>query len=404
MTSIRTVDSIEALRALARRRLPRPVFDFFDGAADEEVTLRRNRQDLATTALAPRILRDVSVRDLRTAVLGSEVDLPLIIGPTGLAALGWPRADAALARAAAAFNIPFVISTSSSVRLEDIAEAAPGARLWFQVYVYRDRELVRSLIARARACGVEALVLTVDTPVLGWRRRDHRNGFTVPLKPGVGLAIELARHPGWSLQIARHGVPRMQNFVEAGKGSSVASLAHLMTRNMDASVTWDDLRWLRDQWDGPLVIKGILSAEDAEKAVAAGVQGVLVSNHGGRQLDGAPSTISVLGEVAAAVGGRAEVYMDGGVRQGADMAKVRALGGAAAVVGRATLYGVAAGGEAGARQALSILRTEYDRCLALLGCAATRDLDASYVRRRIHPEPDYTDPTLSSRDVLALWR
>ncbi|HKP78165.1 MAG TPA: alpha-hydroxy acid oxidase, partial [Phenylobacterium sp.] len=264
------------MRALAKRRLPRPVFDFMDGAADEEVTLRRNREDLDATQLAPRVMRDVSRRDLRTEVLGTSVDLPLIIGPTGLAALGWPRADAALARAAAAFNVPFVISTSSSVRLEEIAEAAPGARLWFQVYIYKDRELVGSLIRRARACGVEALVLTVDTPVLGWRRRDHRNGFTVPLRPSLGLAFELARHPGWSLQIARHGVPRMQNFVEAGKGSSVASLAHLMTSNMDASVTWDDLRWLRDQWSGPLVIKGLLSAEDAKMAVAAGIEAVLV--------------------------------------------------------------------------------------------------------------------------------
>lgn len=380
MTGIERADSIGALRALAKRRLPRPVFDFMDGAADEEVTLRRNREDLDATQLAPRVMRDVSRRDLRTEVLGTSVDLPLIIGPTGLAALGWPRADAALARAAAAFNVPFVISTSSSVRLEEIAEAAPGARLWFQVYIYKDRELVGSLIRRARACGVEALVLTVDTPVLGWRRRDHRNGFTVPLRPSLGLAFELARHPGWSLQIARHGVPRMQNFVEAGKGSSVASLAHLMTSNMDASVTWDDLRWLRDQWSGPLVIKGLLSAEDAKMAVAAGIEAVLVSNHGGRQLDGASSTISALGEVAAAVAGRADVYMDGGVRQGADLAKVVALGGTAAAVGRATLYGVAAGGEAGARQALNILRTEYDRCLALLGCASTRDLDASYVR------------------------
>ena len=377
---IQRADSIDALRELARRRLPRPVFDFIDGAADDEVTVRRNREDLAAVELAPRILRDVSRRDLQTEILGKSVGFPLIIGPTGLPAMGWPRADAALARAATAFNVPFVISTPASMRLEDVADAAPGARLWFQLYIYKDRELASSLIRRARACGVEALVLTVDTPVLGWRRRDHRNGFTVPLRPSLGLALELVRHPGWTLQVARHGAPRTQHFVQAGKASSVNSLGRLAASNMDASVTWDDIRWLRDQWPGPLVIKGVLGAEDAAMAVDAGAQAVLVSNHGGRQLDGTPSTLSALREVVAAVGGRAELYMDGGVRQGADLAKVVALGATAAAVGRATLYGVAAGGEAGARQALSILHTEYDRCLALLGCATTRGLDASYLR------------------------
>lgn len=379
MGKISDADTIDALRLQARRRLPRAVFDFIDGGSDAEVTLDRNRRDLADISFMPRQPRDVSRRDLSTEIFGIRSGLPLVVGPTGLAALGWPQADIALARAARSSNIPFTISTASSVRLEAIAAAAEGARLWFQVYIYRDRDLVASLVARARAAGVETLVVTVDTPVLGWRRRDHRNRFTVPLKATPALALDLVRCAGWSLQIARHGVPRMQNFVDAGIGDDIVSLSKLMASNMDDSVTWADIRWLRDRWPGKMIVKGVLSPADAVEALEVGVDGVQVSNHGGRQLDGAISAISALPAIAAAVAGRAEVLVDSGFRHGSDIAKAVAMGASAVAVGRATLFGVAAGGSPGAHRALEILKTEYDRCLALLGCPSTAQLDKSHL-------------------------
>ena len=380
MRSAVQADSIAALREIAKRRLPQPVFDFMDGGADEEITLRANLEHLRQVEFRPRYLRDVAVRDSVIDILGVPADLPLIIAPTGLAALGWPAADVLLARAAAKRRLPFVISTSSSVRMEEIAAAAEGARLWFQVYIYKDRELVRSLISRAANCGVDALVLTVDTPVLGWRRRDHANQFTVPLRPTLNMVLEFARCWRWTLDIAVSGVPKMQNFVERGGSNDVASLASLMTSNMDATVSWSDLAWLRDLWPGKLIIKGLSSAPDAEEAVRQGVDAVWVSNHGGRQLDGARSAISALPAIVDAVDGRAEVYMDGGVRKGGDIAKAVALGARAAAVGRATLFGVSAGGQTGADQALSILSTEFDRCLALMGSASANELDCSFVQ------------------------
>ena len=365
---------VEDMRLLARRRLPRAVFDFIDGAAEDETTQRANRDDLSAVRLVPRYLRDVSQRDSSVTVLNRRSSMPLIVAPTGLASLAWPRADIAIARAARDMGIPFVISTSSSVRLEEIVGAAEGGRIWFQVYLYKDRDLVRRLIHRADAAGIEALVLTVDTPVLGWRRRDHRNRFTVPLKPTVSLAVDLIRCARWTWGIARHGVPRMQNFVAGGQGASIESLAHLMTRNMDASVTWSDLAWVRDIWPGPIVLKGLLAPQDVATAAALGLDAVWISNHGGRQLDGAVSAVSALTE-AVGVAGRMEVFMDGGVRSGTDVVKVVALGARAAAIGRPVLYGVAMGGEQGAARVLEMMRSEYDRCLALLGRSTSDELD-----------------------------
>lgn len=373
-------DSIDALREIAKRRLPRPVFDFIDGGADDEITLRANSEDLREVELLPRYLRDVAARDTAVDILGASAELPLIMAPTGLAALGWPKADILLARAAARRRIPFVISTSSSVRMEEIAAAAKGARLWFQVYIYKDRDLVRSLIDRAAGCGIEALVLTVDAPVLGWRRRDHANKFTVPLRPTLKMAVELARCWRWTLDIAVSGVPKMQNFVERGRGNDVGSLAHLMTSNMDATVSWRELAWLRKMWPGKLVLKGLCSALDAAEALQHGVDAIWVSNHGGRQLDGAPSTISQLPAIIDAVGSCAEVFVDGGVRKGGDIVKAVALGARATAVGRATLFGVSAGGQAGADQAVTILGNEFDRCLALIGAPSATQIDRSFVR------------------------
>ena len=380
---------VEDMRLLASRRLPRAVFDFIDGAADDEATRRANRDDLAAIRLVPRYLRDVSQRSAGITILGRSAAMPLIVAPTGLASLAWPRADIAIARAAHSAGIPFVISTSSSVRLEEITGAVENGRAWFQVYLYKDRDLVRRLVQRASAAGIEALVLTVDTPVLGWRRRDHRNRFTVPLKPTAALAIDLVRCARWTWGIARHGVPRMQNFVESGHAADIASLAHLMTSNMDASVTWSDLGRLRDLWPGPIVLKGLLAPQDVAAAEELGVDAVWISNHGGRQLDGAISTVSALVDAVGAAG-RMELFMDGGVRSGADVAKAVALGARAAAIGRPALYGVAMGGEPGAARVLDMIRSEYDRCLALLGRPTSGDLDRTclaggYAAGACHP-------------------
>jgi (S)-mandelate dehydrogenase len=374
--------TIAELRARARARLPRAVFDFIDGAADDELTLRWNVADFDTLEWRPRVLNDVSKRDSSAMILGARSSLPLIVAPTGLASLAWAQADVLLAQAASATGVPFTISTSSSVRMEDIRRGAPDARLWFQVYLYKDRDLVRSLIARARAIDCDSLVITVDVPLLGRRLRDRRNRFTVPLRPTARLLFDLLRCPRWTAHILANGVPRMQNFVDGKRPESVASLAALMTSNMDPSVTWDAIATLRDEWPGRLVLKGILHGEDAQRAASYGIDGIVVSNHGGRQMDSVTSTLHALPEIVAAVAGRTEVFIDGGIRRGSDIAKALALGATAVMAGRAGLYGVGAGGRSGADRALAILAEELDRCLALLGCAAASHLDPVWLRSR----------------------
>lgn len=374
--------TIADLRALARARLPRAVFDFLDGGADDELTLRWNAADWDALAWRPRVLVDVSKRDCSGTTFGIRSSLPLIVAPTGLAALAWARADVLLAQAAQAIGVPFTISTSSSVRMEEIRRDAPDVRLWFQVYLYKDRDLVRSLIARARDIGCESLVLTVDVPMLGRRLRDRRNRFTVPLRPTARLIWDILNCPRWTAHICTHGVPRMQNFIDGRRASSVASLAALMTSNMDASVTWDAIEWVREHWSGRLVLKGVLHEEDAWRAVTCGIDAVAVSNHGGRQLDGVCSTARALPAVVAAVAGRAEVFVDGGVRRGSDIAKALALGAKAVMVGRPALYGVGAGGRAGADRAFAIFADELDRCLTLLGCPDAARLGSSWLQQR----------------------
>ena len=355
------------------------MFDFVDGAADGEATATSNRSDLASIRFVPRYPADVGARELGTHVLGRKISLPLFIAPTGLAALVWPRADVALSRAAGAFGIPFVISMSSSMRLEDIAAAAAQTQLWFQMYMYRDRNIVRSLLERCRATAIDTLVVTVDVPLIGHRRRDHANRFSVPLRPTWRMAFDAIRCLPWSLGMIRQGVPRFQNLVDYGSGKDLASLQELTNRIMDPRVTWDSLAWLRDNWQGKLVVKGILSSADAAEAERHGYDGIIVSNHGGRQLDGAVSSIAALRAIRAAVGTNLPTMMDGGIRSGYDLAKAVASGAVAGGVGRATLFAAAAGGEDGVRHALAMLREEFDRALALLGCRAAAELDARFL-------------------------
>lgn len=369
---------------MARRRLPRAVSDFIEGGAEDEVTLRRNRDAFDRIEFSPRIMVDVSARELAVPILGGPAEFPLIVAPTGLAALGWPQADIALARAAGKLGVPFVVSTASSVRLEDIARAAPDTRLWFQLYVYRDREIARGLVRRARDAGCEAIMLTADVPLFGQRERDARNHFSVPVRPTPRLLWDMVRCPAWTLGVLRHGAPRMENFVERGR-KSIGSLAAFVTANMDASISWNDLGALRADWPGPMILKGVLSSADAVEAVRSGFDAIVVSNHGGRQLDHAPASISVLPEIVAAVAGRTEVLVDGGVQRGSDIAKALCLGAQAVMIGRATLFGVAAGGQPGAERALEILRSEFDRTLALVGCPSAAALTRAYLRHRRQP-------------------
>jgi isopentenyl diphosphate isomerase/L-lactate dehydrogenase-like FMN-dependent dehydrogenase len=377
--SLARAATIADLRFMCRARLPRAVFDFVDGGADDELTLRSNRADFDALRWRPRVLVDVSKRDCTARLLGQRSDMPVIVAPTGLAALVWPRADVLLAQAACEKGLPFTISTSSSVSMEEIRRGAPDARLWFQTYLYKDRDLVGSLIARAQAIGCEAIVVTVDVPLLGRRLRDWRNRFTVPLRPAGRLAWDVLRCPHWTMQILTHGVPRMQNLVAAGGRSSVASLAALMTSNIDASITWDLIAWVRELWPGQLILKGVLHPKDAALAVKWGANGIVVSNHGGRQLDSTTSTIRVLPEIVSAVARRAQVFIDGGIRGGSDIAKACALGADAVMIGRAGLYGVGCGGRAGAERVLTILADEFDRCLALLGCPSAAQLDPGWL-------------------------
>jgi isopentenyl diphosphate isomerase/L-lactate dehydrogenase-like FMN-dependent dehydrogenase len=368
---------VEDYRRLARRRLPRVAFDFIDGGADSEVTLRRNVEAFERLSLRPRHLVDVSSRSLETTVLGERVGLPVLIAPTGMSRVAGRGGDVAGARAAAAHGAVFVLSTMSSDSIEDVRAAATGS-LWFQLYLWAERSILERLLDRARAAGCRVLVVTVDVPVIGNRRRDARNGFALPPRVRWRTAADLLSHPRW-LAHAPSAVGAAHFLDDAGvRPSGTMEHARLVNRLLaNPGSSWRDLTWLRDRWDGPLLLKGTLTAEDARLAVECGVDGIVVSNHGGRQLDGAPASIDALAEVAEAVGDQVELLVDGGVRHGTDVIKARALGARAVLVGRPWLYGLAAGGEAGVAGVLEILHTEIDRALALLGRPRFDDVDAS---------------------------
>jgi L-lactate dehydrogenase (cytochrome) len=373
--------SVDDVHRAARLRLPRPVYEFVAGGAETESSVRRNRSAWGAMTFRPHTLVDVADRDLSTTVLGRPVAMPLLLAPAGLARLVHPDGELAAAAAAGEAGTVMALSTGSSCTIEDVAAAASGP-LWFQLYLWRDRDVVAGLVQRAAASGYHALCLTVDVPIVGQRERDLRNGMTIPPRLTVRNLLDASwRVPWWKGFLGGREVT-FENFlgVEGAQNDSAAALGAFVNKQMiDPSVTWDELPWLRELWPGPLVVKGILTAEDARRAVDGGAEGVVVSNHGGRQLDGAPATAAVLAEVVDAIGDRAEVYVDGGIRRGTDVVRALAIGARAAMVGRPWFWGLAAGGEAGVARVLEIFRTEIDRTLALLGVSRVAELDRSFL-------------------------
>jgi L-lactate dehydrogenase (cytochrome)/(S)-mandelate dehydrogenase len=366
--------SIAALRGLARRRLPRLVFDFIDGGAEDERALRRNEDALGELKLLPQPLNGTEKRDQSIELFGQRLSMPVLIGPTGLAGMVWPRGEAHSARAARAADTVYVMSHASTVSMEELAREV-GGKLWMQVFVYRDRGLTRSFVERAHAAGYQALVVTIDNLVPGWRERDLRNGFTVPLHLGGRNLFNIASHPGWLLRMSQTPRFTFANYKELEGKSDVMSLAARMGQLLDPGVTWRDMEWLRSIWDRPLLIKGILHPAEAQRAVALGMDGIIVSNHGGRQLDAAPASIEALPGILDALGGKVPVLMDGGIRRGSDVVKTLALGARACLVGRPQLWGLATAGEEGVAWMLACLRNEIDRTMALCGSETLNTVD-----------------------------
>jgi L-lactate dehydrogenase (cytochrome) len=375
------ITSIADLRELARRRVPRALFEYVDGGAYDEITLRRNRADLDAIELRPRALIDVAKQSLATTILGSPAAMPLALAPAGMG--GYIRGDGEIlaARAAEAFGVPFCLSTVSICSIEDVRNAT-RAPFWFQLYVMKDRGYTAELVDRAAAAGCPALMMTVDIPVGALRRRDPRNGLSVPPRVTLRNVFDVARKPRWLWSMLRTPRRGFGNMAEAVRRTGGMPFAQFVQSQFDASVTWKDLERYRAQWKGKLIVKGIMDAEDARQAVALGADALVVSNHGGRQLDGAPSSISMLPEVLDAVAGRAEVMLDSGVRSGMDILKARALGARAVLAGRAWLYGLGAMGQQGVATALQLMSRELQVSLALTGCNDVNDLGPQHLVSR----------------------
>jgi L-lactate dehydrogenase (cytochrome) len=373
--------TIEDVRRIARRRLPRGVFDYIDGGAEDELTLAANSAAYRQVTFSPRVLRDVSEVDISSSLLGRTLAYPLVLAPTGFTRIADPEGELAVARAASRAGLPYTLSTLATRSIEEVA-AVGGERLWFQVYTWRDRDLVADLVKRAAAAGYEALCLTVDTAVLGRRERDVRRGFTLPPKVGLSTILDAIVHPGWSWKFLTSEPIVFANVAgqSVGDGTDAISLAEYVGAQFDPALSWDDVDWLRQHWDGPIVIKGIQSVEDAVIAAKRGVEAIAISNHGGRQLDSAPATLELLPSIAEAVADRTEIICDGGVRRGSDIVKALALGANAVMAGRPYLYGLGAAGEPGVDLVLANLAAEMTRTMALIGCTDIDELGPEYLR------------------------
>lgn len=367
-------------RAAAQRKLPPFLFHYIDGGAYAEHTLRRNVSDLANIALRQRVLRDMSQLSLETQLLGETLAMPVALAPVGLTGMYARRGEVQAAKAAAAKGIPFTLSTVSVCPIEEVAPAI-SRPMWFQLYVLKDRGFMKNALERAKAAGVTTLVFTVDMPVPGARYRDAHSGMSGPNAP-LRRMLQAMTHPSWALDVGLLGRPHDLGNISTYRGNptGLADYIGWLGENFDPSISWKDLQWIRDFWDGPMVIKGILDPEDAKDAVRFGADGIVVSNHGGRQLDGVPATADVLAETVSAVDGQAEVYVDGGIRRGRDILVALALGARAVLVGRPVLWGLAVNGQAGASAVLSRLRSEFETDLALLGCRSPSEVRPEHVR------------------------
>ena len=370
--------TVQDFRGLARRRLPRAVFDYADGGAEDEAAVRGNVAAFDTVALRPRMLAGVSEVDTSCTIAGQRVTLPLILSPTGFTRMFHPDGECAVARAAARAGIPYALSTMGTTSIEDVA-AAGGPDCWFQVYVWRDRSLTTELIQRSRAAGYRALILTVDTTVAGQRERDMRHGMTIPPVLGLRTVLDGIRHPRWSWRYASSAELTFENVVGHGPDGreDATALGTLINSQFDPTIDWDDLAWMVEQWGGPFYVKGICRADDARRAADVGVTGVMVSNHGGRQLDHAVAPFDAVPSIRDATGGSIEVILDGGVRRGTDIVKAIARGATACSVGRPYVWALAAMGESGVDRVVDILASELRRAMQLSGCASIADLDAS---------------------------
>ena len=373
--------NIDDLRSRARRRLPKVIFEFIDGGAQDETTLRANREDFQKWRFRTRVLTDVSSRDQSITLLGQRCASPLILAPTGLAGLLSRRGELAAARAAEKYGVPYCLSTMATCSIEEITTETTQPK-WFQLYVLRDRGLTKEFIERARASRCTALVLTVDTKVQGPRERDMRNGFTVPPRFTLATILDFARHFSWLFDVGLGPRIAFRNF-EGTKAAATdaVTITEFIAGQYDLTVNWRDVEWFKSAWGGPVLLKGILSVEDAKLAASHGVDGVIVSNHGGRQLEGAVSAVHALPAIADAVADRLEVVLDGGIRRGADVVRARALGARACMIGRAWLYGLASEGQAGVERALEILRDEIDITLTLLGRPTLAEVDRDALER-----------------------
>jgi len=406
VTQSRRALNVADLREAARRSLPRALFEFIDRGTEDEVALRENRLAFERIRLRPRVGVDVSIRSQAVSLFGREQAMPLAVAPTGIAPLAWFDGEVAVARAAAAAGIPFAIATASLTAMERLAAEA-GGRLWFQLYAFTDARITVGLIERARAAGFEALIVTLDTPVFPNREYNLRNGFAVPVRMSPRLALDVLGHPGWLMSVLlryrlRGGLPVSANLPEPYR-RLIARDPDAVAASRSAALTWEDVRAIRDRWPGIFMVKGIMRSDDARRAVVCGADAIIVSNHGGRTLDSALAPIDALPGIADCVGDAATVLMDGGVRRGSDVVKALARGARAVLVGRAPLYGVAAGGQAGAAHALALLRREIDLCLALAGCPRAAEISAELLAdcRRAVSCPEFSNRKQAGGDA---WR
>lgn len=379
---LKRANNIADLRSLARRRIPRPIFDYIDGGADDEVTLERNMSAFARYELIPDVLEDVSNINMSTTLFGQPIAWPLMLAPTGLTRMFHGDAELAVARAAAKHGVLYSLSTMGTTRLEALAAAFDGPKV-FQIYIFKDRGLTAEFVARCKEAGFHGLALTVDTPIAGNRERDRTNGLSLPPRLTLKSMLSFAAHPRWSLPAltgTKFDLANVSHKVDA-LASGPMSLFDYIGGQFDRAVTWRDVEWLAAEWGGPLAIKGVMTPEDSKRAISSGASGVMVSNHGGRQLDGAPAPIDQIAAVRDALGDGPDVICDGGVRRGSDVVKARALGATACSIGRPYLYGLAAGGEAGVNRVLTLLGEEFERTLILAGVNDVERLKASHVRK-----------------------